>query len=122
LSILEKRKEIFVKSITEKVKVLRDHLLVCDIGDFEEPVKKTEKSIIILPPSMQSKVSRWRYGEVLSTGKGKTSFKNGKRIPVDVKVGERVLYKRYMGTIVKEIKENKFIRILALDQIQATVV
>src|SRR5213593_922419 len=40
-----------------------------------------------------------KEGEVVAVGPGR--FEEGKRVPVDVKVGDRVIYSKYGGTEVK---------------------
>ena len=41
-----------------------------------------------------------QQGEVIAAGPGKFDEKGGQRIPMDVKVGDRVLYGKYSGTEV----------------------
>ena len=55
------------------------------------------KSGLILADSAKEKPQR---GEVLAVGEGKFDEK-GKRIPLDVKVGDTVIYSKYGGTEVK---------------------
>ena len=55
------------------------------------------KSGLILADSAKEKPQR---GEVLAVGEGKFDDK-GKRIPVDVKVGDTVIYSKYGGTEIK---------------------
>jgi len=52
---------------------------------------------IVLPDSAQEKPQE---GEVIAVGPG-TQLSNGKRVPVDVKVGDRIVYGKYAGTEVK---------------------
>ena len=52
---------------------------------------------IVLPGSAAEKPNR---GEVLATGKGKI-LENGDVRPMDVKVGDTVLFGQYSGTAVK---------------------
>jgi chaperonin GroES len=52
---------------------------------------------ILLPDSAKEKP---QLGEVVAVGSGKVD-KNGKRIPLDVKVGDKVLYSKYAGTDLK---------------------
>ena len=63
-----------------------------------EAAAKEEKSAggIILPDTAQEKPMR---GKVLAVGPGKR-LDSGKLAPVDVKVGETVLYGKYSGTEV----------------------
>jgi chaperonin GroES len=52
---------------------------------------------IIIPDSAQEKPSE---GEVIAVGEGKRDD-DGDRIPLDVKVGDRVLFGKWSGTEVK---------------------
>ncbi len=74
------------------LKPLGDRLVV-------EPLEKEEKTAsgIILPETAKEKPQE---GTVLAAGPGRTDD-DGKRIPMDVKVGDVVLYAKYAGTEVK---------------------
>ena len=52
---------------------------------------------IIIPDSAKEKPQE---GEVVAVGSGRLSDK-GERVPLDVKVGDRVLYGKYSGNEVK---------------------
>lgn len=52
---------------------------------------------IIIPDTAKEKPQQ---GEVLAVGDGKV-LADGKRVPLDVKVGDRVLFGKYSGTEVK---------------------
>jgi len=52
---------------------------------------------ILLPDTAKEKP---QLGEVVAVGSGKVD-KNGKRIPLDVKIGDKVLYSKYAGTDLK---------------------
>lgn len=52
---------------------------------------------ILLPDTAKEKP---QLGEVVAVGSGKVD-KNGKRIPLDVKIGDKVLYSKYAGTDIK---------------------
>jgi chaperonin GroES len=71
---------------------LEDRVVVKPI---EEGTQKTPTGIII-PDTAKEKPQE---GEVVATGPGR--FEDGKRIPLDVKVGDRVLYSKYGGTEIK---------------------
>ncbi len=75
-----------------KVKPLHDRVLVRRI-DPEEKVKGG----IIIPDTAREKPLE---GKVVSVGAGKLDDK-GKRIPMQVKAGDRVLIGKYAGTEVK---------------------
>jgi len=74
-----------------KLKPLHDRIIV-------EAAEKESKSAggIILPDSAQEKPQK---GKVLAVGPGKM-LDSGKLAPMDVKVGETVLYGKYSGTEV----------------------
>jgi chaperonin GroES len=61
-------------------------------GEEEE----TTVSGIVIPDTAKEKPQE---GEVVAVGPGR--FEDGKRIPMDVKQGDRVLYSKYGGTEVK---------------------
>jgi chaperonin GroES len=75
-----------------KLKPLGDRLIV-------EPIEREEvtASGIVLPETAKEKPQE---GEVLAVGPGPRD-EDGKRIPMDVKVGDRVLFAKYAGTEVK---------------------
>ena len=56
----------------------------------------TTASGIVIPDTAKEKPQE---GEVVAVGPGR--FEDGARVPVDVKVGDRVLYSKYGGTEVK---------------------
>jgi chaperonin GroES len=64
-----------------------------------EPIEREDRTAsgIILPESAKEKPQE---GEVLAIGPGRRD-EDGKRIPMDVKKGDRVLYAKYAGTEVK---------------------
>jgi chaperonin GroES len=61
-----------------------------------ESEEKT-KSGIVLPDTAKEKP---QMGEVLAVGTGKV-LDNGERVPLEVKVGDKVLFAKYAGTEVK---------------------
>ena len=75
-----------------KLQPLADRVLV-------KPIEKEEKtkSGIYLPDTAKEKPQE---GEVLAVGPGKIAD-DGKRIPLDIKVGDVVLYAKYGGTEIK---------------------
>ncbi|MFN3360998.1 MAG: co-chaperone GroES [Pseudanabaenaceae cyanobacterium] len=74
------------------VKPLGDRVLVKVL----EQEQKTAGGII-LPDTAKEKP---QIGEVVAVGNGKVND-DGKRQPVDVKVGDRVFYSKYAGTDLK---------------------
>ena len=80
---------------------MADKLNLKPLGDrlVVEPQEKEERTAsgIILPETAKEKPQE---GTVLAAGPGRTDDE-GKRLPMDVKVGDVVLYARYAGTEVK---------------------
>jgi chaperonin GroES len=75
-----------------KVKPLHDRVLVKRV-EAEEKVKGG----IIIPDTAKEKPLE---GKVVGIGAGRLD-ENGKRIPLEVKVGDRVLIGKYAGTEIK---------------------
>lgn len=75
-----------------KVQPLGDRVLIRPL----EAEEKT-KGGIILPDTAKEKPQE---GQVVAVGKGKV-LENGKTEPLEVKVGDKVLYGKYSGTEIK---------------------
>ena len=75
-----------------KVTPLRDRVLVRRLEADEQ-----KAGSIIIPDSAKEKPAE---GEVIAIGAGKL-LEDGKTHPLDVKVGDRVLFGKYSGTEVK---------------------
>lgn len=60
------------------------------------PKKKT-KSGIVLPDTAKEKP---QAGQVIAVGTGRL-MENGQRVPLEVKVGDRIVFARYGGTEIK---------------------
>ena len=75
-----------------KVRPLHDRLLVRRIEE-----KETAKGGIIIPDTAKEKPME---GKVLAVGTGKI-LENGTKLPMDVKVGDRILFGKYSGTDIK---------------------
>jgi len=78
--------------MSEKLEPLADRLVV-------RPVAREEvtKGGIVLPDTAREKPQE---GEVIAVGKGRLT-EDGKYIPLEVKVGDVVLYAMYSGTEIK---------------------
>jgi chaperonin GroES len=83
-----KRKEM----LEMKMRPLQDRVIVKRIEEEEKT-----KGGIIIPDSAKEKPQE---GKVIAVGKGKM-LEDGKVIPLDVKVGDRILFGKYSGTEVK---------------------
>jgi chaperonin GroES len=74
------------------VRPLHDRIIVQRIDEGEQKVGG-----IIIPDSAKEKPQR---GTVIAVGNGKAND-NGKRIPLDVKAGDRILFGKYSGQEIK---------------------
>ncbi len=75
-----------------KVKPLADRVLVKRIEQEE-----VRKGGIIIPDTAKEKPQK---GEVIAVGPGRLD-ENGKRVPMEVKVGDKVIFSKYAGSEVK---------------------
>ena len=93
-----------------KVQPLGDRILI-------EAVEETEqvKDGIVIPDSAKEKPQE---AKVIALGTGKTDD-NGKKVPFEVKVGDRVLTSKYGGTDVK-LNGNEF-KILSSSDVLAVI-
>ena len=74
------------------IRPLHDRLILKRLTEEEKT-----KGGIIIPDSAKEKPQE---GEVLAVGNGKV-LEDGKYIPLDVNVGDRVLFSKYAGTEIK---------------------
>jgi len=75
-----------------KIRPLQDRIIVKRIEEEEKT-----KGGIIIPDSAKEKPSE---GKVIAVGPGKVTD-DGKKIPMETKVGDRVLFGKYSGTEIK---------------------
>jgi chaperonin GroES len=73
------------------IKPLEDRIVV-----QANEAETTTASGIVIPDTAKEKPQE---GTVLAVGPGR--FEDGNRVPLDVKVGDKVLYSKYGGTEVK---------------------
>ncbi|HUR14270.1 MAG TPA: co-chaperone GroES [Mycobacteriales bacterium] len=73
------------------IKPLEDRIVVQAVE-----AETTTASGLVIPDTAKEKPQE---GMVLAVGPGR--FEDGARVPLDVKVGDRVLYSKYGGTEVK---------------------
>src|ERR1700756_1240520 len=76
-----------VKEMPLNVNPLHDRVVVRRLEE-----KETAKGGIIIPDTAKEKPHE---GEVMAVGAGK--IEKGKRVPLDVKVGDRILFGKYTG-------------------------
>ncbi len=75
-----------------KVRPLHDRIIVQQLEEEEKT-----KGGIIIPDTAKEKPFE---GKVIAVGTGKVN-KDGKKVPPEVKKGDRILYAKYGGTEVK---------------------
>jgi chaperonin GroES len=75
-----------------KIRPLYDRIVVKRIEEQEQKVGG-----LFIPDSAKEKPQE---GEVVAVGKGKR-LEDGKIIPLDVKVGDRILFGKYSGSDIK---------------------
>ena len=73
------------------IKPLEDRIVVKPLE-----AEQTTASGLVIPDTAKEKPQE---GEVLAVGPGR--FEDGNRVPLDVKVGDKVIYSKYGGTEVK---------------------
>lgn len=99
----QKRQSLAVKSDTEKNKEGKEgsNMQINPLADrvLVRPLEAEEKTKggIILPDTAKEKTQESR---VVAVGKGKISD-DGKLQPMEVKVGDKILYGKYSGTEIK---------------------
>lgn len=74
------------------IKPLEDRIVVQPID-----AEQTTASGLVIPDTAKEKPQE---GEVVATGPGRIDD-NGNRVPLDVSVGDKVIYSKYGGTEVK---------------------
>jgi chaperonin GroES len=82
-----------------KIRPLHDRILVKRLEEQE-----TKKGGIIIPDTAKEKPQE---GKVVAVGNGKVGD-DGKRIPLDVKSGDRILFGKYSGSEVK-IEDDEYL-------------
>ncbi len=76
----------------KKIRPLQDRILVKRLEE-----KETKKGGIIIPDTAKEKPQE---GEVIAVGPGKVTD-DGKRQPMEVKAGDKILFGKYSGSEVK---------------------
>ena len=75
-----------------KLRPLQDRILVQRVEE-----ETTTRGGIIIPDTAKEKPAE---GKVVAVGNGKVGD-DGKRVPLEVKKGDRILFRKYSGTEVK---------------------
>ena len=87
------------------IKPLEDRIVVKSLE-----AEQTTASGLVIPDTAKEKPQE---GEVLAVGPGRIDDK-GNRVPLDITVGDRVIYSKYGGTEVKH-KGDEFLILSARD-------
>ena len=95
-----------------KLKPLEDRVVIKAATQEEKTA-----SGIVLPDTAKEKPM---LGEIVAVGEGKWDETGTKRIPMDVKVGEKVIYGKYSGTEYKTADGDELL-ILRASEILAVV-
>ena len=95
-----------------KIRPLHDRVVVKRIED-----KETVLGGIIIPDTAKEKPQE---GEILAVGTGKR-LDDGKLIPLDVKVGDRVLFGKYSGSEVPVKIEGDDVLIMREDELLGVI-
>jgi len=76
----------------KKIRPLQDRILVKRLEE-----KEVKKGGMVIPETAKEKPQE---GEVVAVGPGKVT-EDGKRQPMEVKVGDKILFGKYSGTDIK---------------------
>ena len=95
-----------------KLKPLGDRLIVRAIEEEEKTA-----SGLVLPDTAKEKPQK---GEVLAVGDGKLDDA-GKRVPLDVKEGDEILYSKYGDTEIKDPKTGEDLLVLRESDVLAKI-
>jgi chaperonin GroES len=89
-----------VDTVSINIKPLEDRIIVKQVE-----AEQTTASGLVIPDTAKEKPQE---GEVLAVGPGRIDD-NGNRVPLDVQVGDKVIYSKYGGTEVKYANEEYLI-------------
>jgi chaperonin GroES len=92
--------KVEVDIVSVNIKPLEDRIVVKPLD-----AEQTTASGLVIPDTAKEKPQE---GEVLAVGPGRIDD-NGNRVPVDVAVGDKVIYSKYGGTEVKYAGEEYLI-------------
>jgi len=93
-----------------KIRPLHDRILV-----KRQEEKETRKGGIIIPDSAKEKPQQ---GKIIAVGNGKAKD-DGKRVPLDVKSGDTILFGKYSGQEIK-LDGEEFL-IMREDEVRAVI-
>src|SRR6187431_3529786 len=87
-------------TVSVSIKPLEDRIVIQQVE-----AETTTASGLVIPDTAKEKPQE---GEVVAVGPGRIDD-NGNRVPVDVQVGDKVIYSKYGGTEVKYAGEDYLI-------------
>jgi chaperonin GroES len=82
-----------VDDVSVNIKPLEDRILVKTLD-----AEQTTASGLVIPDTAKEKPQE---GEVIAVGPGRFNEDGDERIPLDINVGDKVIYSKYGGTEVK---------------------
>lgn len=80
-------------SVSVSIKPLEDRIVVQSVE-----AEQTTASGLVIPDTAKEKPQE---GEVVAVGPGRFNDDGDERVPMDISVGDRVIYSKYGGTEVK---------------------
>ena len=95
-----------------KLKPLEDRVIIKAVEEEEKTA-----SGIVLPDTAKEKPM---MGKVIAVGDGKWDEEGKHRVPMDVKVGDKVIYGKYSGTEYKTLESDEVL-ILRASEILAVI-
>lgn len=92
----------------------RDHVLLAIKKEKNENVTNSGIVLVGKPPQTVNS-----FGEVIAVGNGRYA-QNGTKIPVEVSIGDEVIFYEYAGVLIKET-EDYIYKLLKENDILATI-
>jgi chaperonin GroES len=89
----ESHGKVEVDIVSVNIKPLEDRILVKALD-----AEQTTASGLVIPDTAKEKPQE---GEVLAVGPGRFNDDGDERIPLDISIGDKVIYSKYGGTEVK---------------------
>ncbi len=85
--------KVEVDIVSVSIKPLEDRIVVKQVD-----AEQTTASGLVIPDTAKEKPQE---GEVVAVGPGRFNDDGDERVPMDIKVGDKVIYSKYGGTEVK---------------------
>jgi len=91
--ITHSQRQVEVDIVSVNIKPLEDRILVKPLD-----AEQTTASGLVIPDTAKEKPQE---GEVIAVGPGRWNEDGDERVPLDISVGDKVIYSKYGGTEVK---------------------